>query len=494
MKSIQHHISWSIFAVISAYLLICGGLFLRYIHYKSLREFDLTLEAQMKAMISLVELEGRMIDIDFFTDIMPEFLQKGRYFNFYLPDGTLIAQSPSSQGIALPVLADDKAVSFQDWDSEKLGKVRVVQTKFEPRREHIEVLTEEEKAEEAALLPGNGSAIYEIEYVLPDDVEVEGLWLTAVVARDRQPLASQIQQLTFSFLLLGMVLLAGIFLLTRFLVRRGLKSLRELNLQIKKIEPTDAENKINLPFAPGELVEIEHALNMLLERVQATLIREKSFSTHVSHELRTPVAELKLIAEMGGKYPGDEQEVLRYFSEVQQISTRMEMLVNRLLILSRAEQGGGVDVCERFELGGFLSDCISGREFEELTCQWDEELEVVSDPALLKILLQNLLYNAANHRVPGSPFFCRMTQRNAEVCLQFENEVDVFTQSDLARISEPFWQKDPSRTSGEHFGLGLSIVRNLCMLLGVEVTYILPDEHHFLVELRFPKADEDRAE
>lgn len=46
--------------------------------------------------------------------------------------------------------------------------------------------------------------------------------------------------------------------------------------------------------------------------------------------------------------------------------------------------------------------------------------------------------------------------------------------SDLSHMFEPLWQQDASRTSEEHFGLGLSIVRAMCEAINAQITVSSP--------------------
>jgi two-component system sensor histidine kinase QseC len=222
-----------------------------------------------------------------------------------------------------------------------------------------------------------------------------------------------------------------------------------------------------------------------MERVQATLLREKSFSTHVSHELRTPVAELKLTAEMGKTFPQDTNEVQRYFGEVSQISQRMEELVTQLIYLSRTEHGHETHPFEALDRGEMLLSGIPDEAKSWFDVEGIDEAEICSDPELLHILLQNLLSNAWVHRKKGSRCFCKVIRTEEGILLQIENKVMNFEQADLERISESFWQKDPARTSGEHFGLGLSIVQSISKLLDLQLTFSLPDRQTFRAELHF---------
>ncbi len=48
--------------------------------------------------------------------------------------------------------------------------------------------------------------------------------------------------------------------------------------------------------------------------------------------------------------------------------------------------------------------------------------------------------------------------------------------NDLNNMFEPLWQKDQSRTSEDHFGLGLSIVKRLCCQMDMEISVHLKSE------------------
>lgn len=164
----------------------------------------------------------------------------------------------------------------------------------------------------------------------------------------------------------------------------------------------------------------------------------------------------------------------------------MEVLVNRLLFLSRSAPGVTSGSFEPLGLHDLLETCMTGKAFADIDLHMDEELGVRSDPELLKILFQNLLQNAIAHRSPGSRVSCRLKKASSGVYVQIENEVDGFSEADLDRISEPFWQKDASGTSTGHYGLGVSIVRNLERVLGLEITFSIRGKENFLVEVLFP--------
>jgi signal transduction histidine kinase len=66
-----------------------------------------------------------------------------------------------------------------------------------------------------------------------------------------------------------------------------------------------------------------------------------------------------------------------------------------------------------------------------------------------------------------------------------ESIITFLDPQDLQFMFDPLWQKVMERTSNQHFGLGLSIVRSFCKALNGRVkASIVDDETHFIVELK----------
>lgn len=89
------------------------------------------------------------------------------------------------------------------------------------------------------------------------------------------------------------------------------------------------------PHPPSGIAEIDaiaSALMISAQRIDASLQRERSFSTDVSHQFRTPITGLRLTLENELEHPTGDPDVLR---EAVRTVDRLEATVEGLLLLAR---------------------------------------------------------------------------------------------------------------------------------------------------------------
>ena len=124
---------------------------------------------------------------------------------------------------------------------------------------------------------------------------------TLVVARSRENLDARLRASVF---LMGFsaVLLAAIGLMIRLALRLGLQPLGVLGDQVRDLDAESLNQRLDLPAPPAEIQPMVAQLNGLLDRLEAAFTRERRLSSNLAHELRTPIAELRSVAEVGGRW------------------------------------------------------------------------------------------------------------------------------------------------------------------------------------------------
>jgi signal transduction histidine kinase len=195
-----------------------------------------------------------------------------------------------------------------------------------------------------------------------------------------------------------------------------------------------------------------------LADVRATLLeRQQRFLHDASHELRTPVTIARGHLELLRWEQPDSPELDVALDEL----ARMERIVERLLLLAKAEQPEFVTLVD-VDLEPFLSDVFM-RWSEVAPRAWRLELDVAgvvrADPEALRSALDALLENAVKYTEPGDAIVLGAHAEGGSVAIEVVDEGAGIAADALPRIFDRWARADDARareTGGA--GLGLAIV------------------------------------
>lgn len=217
------------------------------------------------------------------------------------------------------------------------------------------------------------------------------------------------------------------------------------------------------------------------------------FAANASHELRTPIASIKGAAEtLSGPARHDEKMADRLIEMITSNATRLELLAADLLDLSKLEAEDQPPEIAPVDLHGLIDRVIGDyqtpAERRQLTvvAQIEDGLdEILTDPALLMLILRNLVGNAIKFAHEGTRVkICADRRKVApdrsipipdELGLAMGVRLRVIDKGvgiPLAhqhRIFERFYQVDEARTGSgakRGTGLGLAIVKHASKRLG----------------------------
>lgn len=492
MKSLERYISTRI--LVGSALILAAGTFILGWAMRTLDmiEFDEALEQKARTLAMLMEREDRTIEIEVSGKSFSEY-RAGHdedYFQFRLPDGSLIMRSENLGERDLPTISgESRSPIFRNLHLPSGERGRFVQIMVLPR------------AGGASFTPGESRANSsdEVYFNIPDSVPLENLMVVVGVARSRRALDDLL--LKVYGILAGMdVLLIGLVsVLVRRSFRKGFQSIEQINAQIRGLGARTLDRRVVVEDAPTELSVVLNALNGFIDRLEAAFQRERNFTSDAAHELRTPVAEFRAACEVGARWAEDPALVRRRFENLQESAANMERILTGLLDLSRFDRGQVPLELSPTRLAASVETCwarvCSGGAGGEhrLENRVDRSFLASTDPHKLEQILVNLLSNAARYSPAASVITCTggATEENGwELCIS--NPVQDLEVGDLGRLFDRFWGKDSARTGGQHAGLGLSIARALADLLGIQLQVDLSPDKVFAVRLRFPGRDESQ--
>lgn len=301
----------------------------------------------------------------------------------------------------------------------------------------------------------------------------------------------EVNQTLHSFILFyslgSLAALLGAYLLARFLVRRELRDLTQVETVARAVENVNLESESQLPTRvrdevtskDSEAAQLGRSLNRALEHVESSLkLREESeaqlrqFVADASHELRTPVAAIsgyaQLLARQNlGEQAGDA------VGRIERESQRLADLVSDLILLARLDAGQNAQV-EEVPIAGAIVETFTNMRITYPEHNWElefakdlAEVTVVGSESALTQIISNLLANAAQHTPAG-------TKIQVSACLAAGDKVQVQVADNGPgidpRIADTLFNRfvraDTARTPGESSGLGLAIVKTLTEALG----------------------------
>ena len=121
---------------------------------------------------------------------------------------------------------------------------------------------------------------------------------------------------------------------------RALGPVERLTREATGIGAADLDRRLPEPTRLDEIGRLTQTLNGMLDRVAASVRRERAFVSAASHDLRTPIAALRTELELAGRAPEDGPALRMAVQAAHADAVRLSNLAADLLGLAEAEASG----------------------------------------------------------------------------------------------------------------------------------------------------------
>ncbi len=294
-----------------------------------------------------------------------------------------------------------------------------------------------------------------------DDASGQRFVVVGAILSDRH---EALQRLLVLFGIGGPAALALTSLAGWVLAGAALRPVERMRQEAAAISASEPERRLPIPGTGDELARLATTLNAMLERLQGSMERERSFVDDASHELRTPLGVLKGELDLALTRPRTSEEMHATLRRASDEANRLSRLAEDLLVLSRSENGRLPVRREDVVLGDVLEDAC--RDHRERARAAGVKLSVAAsddrvrlDPVRLRQAVENLLDNALRHVRSGGTIEVEAGVDDRGIHVSVRDSGPGFPPDFLPHAFEPFARADADDPAATGAGLGLAIVR-----------------------------------
>lgn len=217
-----------------------------------------------------------------------------------------------------------------------------------------------------------------------------------------------------------------------------------------------------------EFNRLNQTLSSLIDNVYQAYRNQKQFTENAAHELQTPLAIIRSKVELMMEGAALNEDTAHLLGEINDANERLSQMSRNLLLLSRIEnrqfpEGETVYLSRLVQKQtAFFGDYFQD-EVPKTTTEVEPGIQLLASPALVEILVNNLLRNAYIHNVADG--YVRVCLNRTGLLVENSGPA---IEGDPARLFDRFKKgREDSRTNG----LGLALVHQICQLYQFGIRY-----------------------
>ena len=281
---------------------------------------------------------------------------------------------------------------------------------------------------------------------------------------------------------------------------------------VEKIRAGALETKIDTEELHGDDKLLAEAVNNIRaglvhavrdntksERMKADLI------TNVSHDIKTPLTSIINYVNLIKREDIENERVKGYIKILDEKSQRLKQLTEDLVEASKVSSGNVkldmqvIDLVELvYQTAGEFNEKFEQRELTIVTKLPNEAMLILADGRRLYRVIENLYNNVAKYAMQKTRVYVEVTSAEEQVTFSIKNVSEkelAVENSNAGDLTERFTRGDSSRTT-EGSGLGLSIAKNLTVLMGGQFDISIEGDlfRATLVFSKYQKANEAKLE
>ena len=317
--------------------------------------------------------------------------------------------------------------------------------------------------------------------------------VTLVIGIDLTELSRETSQFRRAFFVATTLALLGLGVTGWWLASRALRPVALLTRTAESVTAGGLDQRVPVVAADHELRRLVDVINGMLARLERSFEQAIRFSSDAAHELQTPLTVLQGELDNAIQAAADGSDEQRNLSSLLEEVRRLKAVVQKLLLLARADAGRLNLQREPVDLSDLLASAIE--DVEVLAPEMRVEsaitpgVSVMADADLLNQVLLNMTTNAVKHGEQHGTIQFDLAVEDETVRLTLGNSGKPIPREDRERIFDRFYRLDASRNGRVGgAGLGLSLAREIARAHGGDLTLGLdqPGMNVFVLTLPRP--------
>jgi heavy metal sensor kinase len=252
----------------------------------------------------------------------------------------------------------------------------------------------------------------------------------------------------------------------------SLRPLRAMQSTARHISVSNLSQRIPIPRGHGELRDLAKLLNEMFDRLEHSFHQIQRFTADTAHELKTPLAIIRLHAERLLHEPDVGAEAKTEIEDQLQEIHRLDDVIERLLVLAKAEAKTLPLHRKRQSVKHFVQDFADDAKLlaEEhnihFALQQCDAGEASFDATWMRQVLLNALHNSLKFSPEHSAIHLTSALSADAWCVEIADEGPGIPPDHLPHIFDRFVQVDPQSQLRSGSGIGLAICKSIVELHG----------------------------
>ncbi len=313
--------------------------------------------------------------------------------------------------------------------------------------------------------------------VMSGGARISGTPVVVQVARSEGSIIQDQHRLVY-LLLLGLpVAVAAAGIGGYALARRALAPVDRMAERARSINAERLNDRLPVDNPDDELGRLATVFNDTLTRLELSFGQMRRFTADASHELRTPLTAIRSVGEVGLRARRDEAAYREIIGSMLEEVDRLALLVDRLLMLSRADTGQerlsieAVDIPELAEEVAEQLGVLAEEKNQSIRVRFDMVPRWIGDRVVLRQALLNLVDNAIKYSPPGGKIEVLVAQAPQGTLIDVSDTGPGIPTELRSRIFDRFYRVDKARSRDNGgTGLGLAIAKWAVEVNGGQLT------------------------